>query len=174
MIVILIGLSTNLAVQLSKDTYGFYQSTNWAWGFGVIIGIYIAGGISGGHLNPAIPLTPCLYRGFPFRKALIYVSAQVPGAFLAALVASLSIATPFLLTMQQAVPKGVQPVYTLAVAARHFSHNLHPSQALEPVSQMNLSQPQSSLARFSPWEMTPMPHPAQACTPSSSASSSPY
>jgi aquaglyceroporin related protein len=83
MIAILIGLCTNLAVQTS----GNYQSTNWAWGLGITIGIYIAGGISGGHLNPAISLMLSLYRGFPIRKALVYVIAQVLGGFLAALIA---------------------------------------------------------------------------------------
>ena len=87
MVAILIGICTNLAVQTSDNTAGIYQSTNWAWGLGVMIGIYIAGGISGGHLNPAISLMLCLYRGFPFRKAIIYTVAQLLGAFLAGLIA---------------------------------------------------------------------------------------
>ncbi|KAG0650257.1 hypothetical protein D0Z07_3322 [Hyphodiscus hymeniophilus] len=87
MIAVLIGLCTNLAVQTSANTSGIYLSTNWAWGLGVMIGIYIAGGISGGHLNPAISLMLSLYRGFPFRKALVYITAQVLGAFFAGLIA---------------------------------------------------------------------------------------
>ena len=87
MIAVLIGICTNLAVQTSTDKAGIYLSTNWAWGLGMMIGIYIAGGISGGHLNPAISLMLSLYRGFPFRKALIYIGAQVLGAFFAGLIA---------------------------------------------------------------------------------------
>ncbi|KAH7333306.1 aquaporin-like protein [Rhexocercosporidium sp. MPI-PUGE-AT-0058] len=87
MVAVLVGLCTNLAVQTSNDTSGSYQSTNWAWGLGITIGIYIAGGISGAHLNPAISLMLCLYRGFPFRKAPVYISAQIFGAFLAGLIA---------------------------------------------------------------------------------------
>ncbi|KAJ8059041.1 hypothetical protein OCU04_012021 [Sclerotinia nivalis] len=87
MIAVLIGLATNLAVQTSADTSGNYQSTNWAWGLGITIGIYIAGGISGAHLNPAISLMLCIYRGFPIRKAFIYILAQILGGFLAGLIA---------------------------------------------------------------------------------------
>lgn len=59
----------------------------YRWGLGITLGIYIAGGVSGGHLNPAISLLLSLYRGFPFSKACIYMIAQITGAFLAALLA---------------------------------------------------------------------------------------
>lgn len=52
-----------------------------------MVGIYIAGGISGAHLNPAISIMLWIYRGFPSRKVPIYMAAQLLGAFLAALVA---------------------------------------------------------------------------------------
>ncbi|KAF7885531.1 uncharacterized protein EAF02_004040 [Botrytis sinoallii] len=87
MIAVLIGIATNLAVQTSADTSGNYQSTNWAWGLGITIGIYVAGGISGAHLNPAISLMLCISRGFPIRKASIYILAQILGGFLAGLIA---------------------------------------------------------------------------------------
>ncbi|TVY38554.1 putative membrane protein [Lachnellula occidentalis] len=87
MVMVLVGLCTNLAVQTSNNEAGTFQSQNWGWGLGVTLGIYIAGGVSGGHLNPAISLMLCLYRGFPFRKALVYIAAQLLGAFLAGLIA---------------------------------------------------------------------------------------
>jgi aquaglyceroporin related protein len=87
MVAVLIGLCTSLSVVTSNNTAGSYQSENWAWGFGIMIGVYLAGGVSGGHLNPAISLTLCVFRGFPFRKALVYITAQVFGGFLAGLIA---------------------------------------------------------------------------------------
>lgn len=83
----IISLSTNLSILTSKSTAGDYQSQNWAGGLGIMIGVYIAGGISGGHLNPAISIILCVFRGFPPRKTIIYITAQIIGAFLAALCA---------------------------------------------------------------------------------------
>lgn len=61
-------------------------TTDWAWGLASMIGIYIAGGISGAHLNPAISIMLWIYRGFPIRKVPGYVFAQILGAFIAALI----------------------------------------------------------------------------------------
>ena len=62
------------------------QSIHWAWGLGVVMGIYVAGGISGAHTNPAVTLALAVKRGFPWGKVLPYMLAQTVGAFLAALV----------------------------------------------------------------------------------------
>ena len=45
-----------------------------------MLGIYVAG-CAGGHLNPAITLTNCLFRGFPWKKWPAYACAQVAGCF---------------------------------------------------------------------------------------------
>jgi len=62
------------------------QSIHWAWGLGVVMGIYVAGGISGAHINPAVTVALALRREFPWAKVAPYALAQTVGAFLAALV----------------------------------------------------------------------------------------
>jgi glycerol uptake facilitator protein len=56
----------------------------WGWGFAVVFAVYVAGGVSGAHLNPAVTLALALRRGFEWRKVPSYWAAQVFGAFLGA------------------------------------------------------------------------------------------
>jgi len=53
----------------------------WGWGFAVTFGVYVAGGVTGAHLNPAVTLSFALRRGFPVRKIVPYWFAQLAGAF---------------------------------------------------------------------------------------------
>jgi len=53
----------------------------WGWGFAVAFAVWVAGGVSGAHLNPAVTLAQAMRRGFAWRKVPSYWAAQILGAF---------------------------------------------------------------------------------------------
>src|SRR6266851_1313110 len=58
----------------------------FGWGFAVMLGIYVAGAVSGAHINPAVTLALAARGKHPWGKVLPYWGAQVLGAFVAALI----------------------------------------------------------------------------------------
>jgi glycerol uptake facilitator protein len=89
-VLILLGTGVVAMVVLFPSTvpgeviHGGYTNITIGWGLAVTMGIYVAGKISGAHLNPAVTLALAVFRGFPWRKVLPYSIAQIAGAFLAA------------------------------------------------------------------------------------------
>ncbi|PYQ49189.1 MAG: aquaporin [Acidobacteria bacterium] len=85
-VLIVFGSAVVAQVVLSGQSHGGYLSINIAWGLAVTMGVYVAGGVSGAHLNPAVTVAVAVHRGFPWRKVLPYCAAQVAGAFTASAV----------------------------------------------------------------------------------------
>jgi glycerol uptake facilitator protein len=63
---------------------GDWLLITFGWAFAVMIGVYVAGGVSGAHLNPAVTLALALRRRFPWASVVPYWIAQIVGAFFAA------------------------------------------------------------------------------------------
>ena len=83
---ILILFGCGVVAQVVATQVGDTQSIHWAWGLGVVFGVYVAGRISGAHLNPAVTIALAAFKGFPWRKVGPYSLAQFLGAFVAALI----------------------------------------------------------------------------------------
>lgn len=69
-----------------RGTTAFVAGGDWllitaGWAAAVTLGAYVAGGVSGAHLNPALTVALALRRGFPWAKVLPYAIAQLAGAF---------------------------------------------------------------------------------------------
>ena len=63
---------------------GDWLLITWGWAMAVVFGVYVAGGISGAHINPAVTLALAVKREFPWKKVLPYMAAQIIGAFVGA------------------------------------------------------------------------------------------
>ncbi len=83
LVLMVFGLAVNAQVSLGDQEYGTYLSINLGWGLAVVFGVYVAGGITGAHINPAVTLALAVNREFPWSKVLPYMAAQFIGAFLA-------------------------------------------------------------------------------------------
>jgi glycerol uptake facilitator protein len=60
---------------------GGYTNIVLGWGLAVTLGIYVAGTVSGAHLNPAVTLGLAATKRFPWSKVVHYIIAQFAGAF---------------------------------------------------------------------------------------------
>ncbi|HCX20505.1 MAG: aquaporin [Flammeovirgaceae bacterium] len=87
-ILMVLGNGVCANVSLSK-TYG--NSSGWivitfGWAIAVFVAVYIAGPISGAHINPAVTIGLAVTGKFPWEQVPGYVFAQMIGAFLGAFV----------------------------------------------------------------------------------------
>ena len=89
-ILIVFGVAVVAQVNLGGGNNGQYLSINIGWGLAVTMGVYVSGGVSGGHLNPAVTLAAAVFNRLPWSRVVPYVVAQTAGAFVAAAVVFLT------------------------------------------------------------------------------------
>ncbi|XP_032568828.1 aquaporin-10-like isoform X2 [Chiroxiphia lanceolata] len=83
---VLITITLSAAAQkvTSEETKGDILTSFLGGALAVMVGIYIAGGISGAHMNPAFSLAMCLTEQFPWWKFPIFMLVETLASFLSA------------------------------------------------------------------------------------------
>ncbi|XP_041366159.1 aquaporin-10-like [Gigantopelta aegis] len=84
-ILLVFGQGSVAQFVLSGGQSGSMMSIHWSWGIGVMMGVYVAGGISGGHLNPAVTIAQAFLGRLYWIKVPVYIIAQYVGSFLGSL-----------------------------------------------------------------------------------------
>ncbi|KNZ75395.1 hypothetical protein J132_03435 [Termitomyces sp. J132] len=89
MLLTIFGLGVNCQAVLSSNTRvsspkGDWTSVTLGWGAAIALGVWVSGGISGGHINPAVTLAMATWRKFPWKKVPAYIFAQLMGALVGA------------------------------------------------------------------------------------------
>jgi len=83
------GMGANMAYVvpniLGLENVGSILTIGFGYGMGIVLALCIFAATSGGHFNPCVTISFCVYRGFPWRKAPQYILSQIFGAFIAGL-----------------------------------------------------------------------------------------
>ncbi|MEE6491667.1 hypothetical protein FKM82_016325 [Ascaphus truei] len=80
-VLLLITIGATAQGVTSLNSKGNFFCMYLAGALAVTMAIYISGGVSGGHLNPAYSLSLCVLGRFPWRKLPLYVFIQLVGSF---------------------------------------------------------------------------------------------
>jgi glycerol uptake facilitator protein len=75
--------NVGLAPRLASAAYN-WNTIAFGWGFAVMLAVYVGGGVTGAHINPAVTIAVAFKRGFPWGKVGPYILAQIAGAFVGA------------------------------------------------------------------------------------------
>ena len=87
-ILIILGDGVVAGVLLARSKA---QNSGWivitlGWGLAVMVAIYVAGPISGAHLNPAVTLGLASIGATPWNEVPVYLAGEFLGAFLGAVI----------------------------------------------------------------------------------------
>ncbi|MFI6860493.1 MIP/aquaporin family protein [Streptomyces sp. NPDC050421] len=85
-VLILLGGGVCAAVTLkrSKARDAGWLAVTFGWGFAVLTGAYLAGGVSGAHLNPAVTIGLAIEGGTKWSDVPLYLASELLGAMIGA------------------------------------------------------------------------------------------
>jgi len=79
--VAVVGLPESGRTQVIFNGAGDWLLITWGWALAVTLAVYVAGGVSGAHINPAVTFANAVKGDFPWYKVIPYWISQTVGAF---------------------------------------------------------------------------------------------
>ncbi|WP_327366425.1 MIP/aquaporin family protein [Streptomyces sp. NBC_01217] len=110
-VLILLGGGVCAAVTLkrSKAQNAGWLAITFGWGFAVLAGAYLAGGVSGAHLNPAVTIGLAIEGGTKWSDVPLYLVSQLFGAMIGAVLVWLTYYGQFRAHLTDPEILGAQP-----------------------------------------------------------------
>lgn len=81
-----VGVVGGVLLKWSKAEGAGWIVITLGWGIGVTMGVYVAGTVAEAHINPAVTLGFAAIGEFPWNKVPMYITAQMIGGFLGAVI----------------------------------------------------------------------------------------
>ncbi|MEU0134514.1 MIP/aquaporin family protein [Streptomyces sp. NPDC006296] len=78
------GVCAAVTLRRSKAHNAGWLAITFGWGFAVLTGAYIASGVSGAHLNPAVTIGLAIQGGTAWSDVPLYLASELFGAILGA------------------------------------------------------------------------------------------
>ncbi|HWU07798.1 MAG TPA: MIP/aquaporin family protein [Streptomyces sp.] len=78
------GVCAAVTLKCSKAQNAGWLAITFGWGFAVLTGAYIASGVSGAHLNPAVTVGLAIQGGTAWSDVPLYLASQLLGAMIGA------------------------------------------------------------------------------------------
>ncbi|RRR96919.1 MIP/aquaporin family protein [Glycomyces terrestris] len=78
------GVCAAVTLKKSKAQNAGWLAITFGWGFAVLTAAYVAAGVSGAHLNPAVTIGLAVTGGTPWDQVPLYIGSQMVGAMLGA------------------------------------------------------------------------------------------
>jgi glycerol uptake facilitator protein len=115
------GVVANLLLTSTKGNNGGWVALTIGWGLAVFVAVFVAGPISGAHINPAVTLGLAMAGDFAWELVPGYMTAQMIGTFIGAVLVWLHYRSHFTATEDQDIKLAV---FATAPAIRSSMGNL--------------------------------------------------
>lgn len=115
------GVVAGVLLKHSKAFNSGWIVITVGWALAVTFGVYLAGQISGAHINPAVTISMAAGGAFPWSDVPVYLAGQFLGAFLGAVMVYLQYLPHWSETEDQGLKLGI---FCTAPAIRHTTANL--------------------------------------------------